>query len=228
MAFVGISQTLVQEVRSNIARLCDTELNTVTGTDPMEGILVTGEEPWFVKQAWGEHLHLKTVVPETWLAKNKKLDLQFRILDDAENTMYHFNHHATLPEAITLPPIYRTYYSDSRAELKLVFYVNDPAMPENIRAKIKIVAQVKEIKARWEKVRTNVVSFLDQCKSLNEAIKLWPDLRIYIPSSYLEKLDRKPERKAGKESNAAELLKTIDVNEVQAAAVIARLSGANL
>lgn len=228
MAFVGISQTLVQEVRSNINRLCEAELNTVAGTDPMDGILTTGEEPWFVKQAWGEHFHLKAVVPETWLAKNKKLDLQFRILDDAENTMYHFNHHVSLPEAITLPPVYRTYYSDSRAELKLVFYMNDPAMPENIRAKIKLVAQVKEIKTRWEKVRTNVVSFLDQCKSLNEAIKLWPDLRVYIPSSYLEKLDRKAERKAGKESNAAEMLKTIDVNEVQAAAVIARLSGANL
>jgi hypothetical protein len=228
MAFVGISKTLLQEVLGNINRLRDTELNTVAGTDPMEGVLVTGEEAWFVKQVWGEHLHLKAVVPKSWLAENKRLNLQFRILDDAESTLYHFNHVVTLPEPITIPPVYRTYYSDSRAELKVVFYMNDPAMPENIRTKIKMVAQVQEIKTRWEKVRTNVVSFLDQCKSLNEAIKLWPDLRVYIPSSYLEKLDRKAERKAGKESNAAEMLKTIDVNEVQAAAVIARLSGANL
>lgn len=229
MAYVGISEKLVQEVRGKILNLANTELQAALPTDPFESLTFTGDEPWFVKRVWGEHMHLKSVVPAEWLAEKTRVELIFQIIEEPYGTVKkRFAMLRTLDKPITLPPQYRTQYTDSRAEIALQFNINDGDLPQQARDKIKAIAQHNEIKARWEGVKNNVINFLENCKSLNEALKLWPDLRVYIPEHHLEKLDRKPEKKEARISGAAEILKTINTDEVQAAAVIARMSGARL
>jgi hypothetical protein len=65
---------------------------------------------------------------------------------------------------------------------------------------------------------------LGACKSLNEALKLWPDVRIYIPKEFLERVERKVERTTN--SGGAEAIKKVDTDAAVSAAAIARMMGA--
>jgi hypothetical protein len=78
-----------------------------------------------------------------------------------------------------------------------------------------------EIKARWAKVEGDIMAFLGKCKSLNEALKLWPGVKMYIPREYIERVERKVERKVREK----EILDDTPVDTLTAAAIAARLSG---
>ena len=67
------------------------------------------------------------------------------------------------------------------------------------------------------------MKFLEACKSLNEGLKLWPDLKYYIPEQYLKKVAEKVEKKK-RPSEALDALKEIDVDQIVANAVMARMA----
>ena len=227
MAYVGITGTLLQEVRSKIRRLRDSEIEATITKDPIEDMTMTGNEQWFIKRLWGDNLHFKDIMPKEWLSTNKRIELTFLVSDDTE-VKHRFCKSFSFNNALILPPPYRREYSDSRADIKLHFNMDDTDLPTEIVEKIKTMVQHREITERWDKVRSQVLTFIEKCKSLNEAVKLWPDVRVYVPREYADKLERKAEKKEAKLSDAAEALKSINVDEVQAAAVIARLSGVQL
>jgi sugar-specific transcriptional regulator TrmB len=84
--------------------------------------------------------------------------------------------------------------------------------------------EMSAIEARWLKVRKQIVNFLKSCKSLNEALKLWPDVRIYIPDEFIKRVERKVEREVSI-SKAASALANVDTDAAISAAMTARLMG---
>jgi hypothetical protein len=106
-------------------------------------------------------------------------------------------------------------------------FKEDEPIPAEIADAVNYMRKCHEIEARWDKVEVQVRDFLDNCKSLNEALKLWPDLSVYIPKHYIERVEKKANRSTTEtKSSAEEVLAKINTQEIQAAAVIARLSGA--
>jgi len=81
-----------------------------------------------------------------------------------------------------------------------------------------------EILDRWAVVRQQVLNFVDKAKSLNEAVRLWPDLRRYIDDEYLERLDRKEERVKPADSEAAKALAQLDPDLITTSTVLARMA----
>jgi len=59
-------------------------------------------------------------------------------------------------------------------------------------------------------------------------LKLWPDLKLYIPNEFIARVERKAAKAEKSESSAASILAGINTEEIHAAAVIARMSGANV
>ena len=78
-----------------------------------------------------------------------------------------------------------------------------------------------EIHKRWEGVFEQLQSLLQRCKSVNEAVKLVPNLRAYLGSDVIERLDRKVER-ATREST---VLEGINVDAINVAGIAAKLQG---
>jgi hypothetical protein len=76
--------------------------------------------------------------------------------------------------------------------------------------------------ARWEKIKTDIDEFLDKCKSLNEAVKLFPGVRMYIHSEDIERLERKLERP----TQRAKIVEDVDTEGLTAAAIAAKLAAA--
>jgi hypothetical protein len=76
------------------------------------------------------------------------------------------------------------------------------------------------INARWEKIKVDIDEFLQKCKSLNEAVKLFPGVRMYIHYDDRERLDRKLERPAQR----AKIVESYDTEGLTAAAIAAKLA----
>ncbi len=231
MAFVGISEVLRTQVRSKIRNMSSAEKDTL-GADPREGsgIDVNGNEDWFTRSVWQGKPELQTLVPDTWLAQvdmvglyvDPEWDGDFKKLNERTKSSIYCGR-MKFPTPIKLPPTYRGYIPDM-----VIGFLPGETMPEDIKRILDYMTKVKDIKQRWEKVEEKVGEFLIHCKSLNEGLKLWPDLKVYIPKEYLERVERKTSSRADKTTQAADILSTIDTDEIQAAAVIARLSGANV
>lgn len=212
MAFVGISNRLIDDVRDGIRGMCSAELKTA---GEVEHIRVTEHDHWFIDLAYGEHLHLRDVIPADW-KKTYNGYGNIQILADGDT----YSLDTRGEEVKGLPPNHRDYRA-------FVASVDNPRLPESVREQVTIIRTRRDMERRWNGVRDKVITFLESCKSLNEAIKLWPDIEHYVPKEYIERVLAKRE-KATTESRAAEILGSIDTQELTAAAVIARLSGATV
>jgi hypothetical protein len=76
---------------------------------------------------------------------------------------------------------------------------------------------------RWDNTENKIVEFLQSCKSLNEAVKLWPDVTLYVEKCDIDRMGVKREKV--KESKALEALKELDTDALVSNAVISRMSG---
>jgi hypothetical protein len=79
------------------------------------------------------------------------------------------------------------------------------------------------LNARWKKVSEDISEFLEKCKSLNEAVKLFPGVRMYISAEDAERLDRKVERAAQRKA----IVHSYDTEGLIAAAIAAKLAEAS-
>jgi hypothetical protein len=222
MSFVSISGNLTAEVRSRISSMRNAELAQL-GENPVSKLSVTGNEAWLYERAWQGRLDLLTALPEGWVAKPERVDYVFyAMVGGEETTICHLR--CNTSKQIKLPPIYR----DSSCPDVRIHFSEGETLPTEIEECLSYRLKQKEIEQRWDKVRMSVGEFLTNCKSLNEALKLWPALKVYIPDHYLQRVEKKAERREKEKSDAMRILGSIDKDEVQAAAIIARMSGANI
>lgn len=216
MAYVAISGQLMDEVRGKINRMKEAELNSLPpSTDNLSFSYVPHD---YEAMVWGEHLHLKSVIPATWMRYVEE------IRGTTEFTHNERTHKASLyvklSTRVPAPPIPNA--SSYRAEITM------PETHPDMAVVIERNRQVLDITDKWSALSSKIRDFLNNCKSLNEAVKLWPDVRVYIPDSYMKRMLVKSERTAEKISKASEFLKQIDTDHAIAAAVSARMAGAKL
>lgn len=210
MAYVGISGALMSDVDSNIRKMRDAEVRTIPEVQNHHRF--TDKAPDDVtKLFWGEYEHLRAMMPKEWRSVRTDCRLNFEYqLDTGATENANFNVHFDQSD---FPPNHNGYYVDAKVP-------NDFWLVASYAA---YRTATDNIRARWEKVNNDVAKFLQNCKSLNEALKLWPDIRFYVPKQYLDRVERKIER-AVEGSNALDILKSIDTDGAVAAAVGARLA----
>jgi hypothetical protein len=213
MAYVAISGALIEDVQDQIKKLRGSEVKAIPEVSRYMKMSTLPED--LVQRMWGEHYHLRDVIPSKW--KRKRDDLQLRVnYLSAEGNEQHIEVQINFTgNNIECPPDASGYHYTVIVEED--FHLVAPY--------VAYAKQVHEIDERWDKVKSQIVQFLKGCKSLNEALKLWPDVRIYIPKQYIERIERKVER-ATADTSALDILKSIDTDGAVAAAVGARLASA--
>jgi len=228
MAFVGISQGLRQEVHNRIRNMRYAELQTL-GSDPADTLKFTGNEPWIFERMWQGKQHLLNELPQSWLPDVERVTVRVKLNWDGTyrgNRINDSEISINLQKGmkVAFPPyLTGTHYPDVYIGFK-----PDEELPVELLAAIEFRKKHKEVCDRWDKVDHQVETFLNSCKSLNEGLKLWPSLSVYIPKHYLERVEKKADRSEGVKSDAAKALEQINTDELQAAAVIARMSGAEV
>jgi len=172
---------------------------------------------------WGkDHMHLVHEIPKDWLGKINDVHVAIKgTTDEGKPTSCSIRF--TGVNAYTRPR--DSYYSKSEAVIE---YTDLLTMPEVVAGRAEALAaweenkQVVVLKEKWSKVESDILEFLGKCKTLNEAVRLFPGVRMYIQRDDLERLDRKVERF----SERKKIVEEMATDELTAAAIAARLAGA--
>lgn len=219
MAFVAISRDFMQRVESKIENMRRAEVRTLGENRPELALAPT--DPFFLQTIWKEHAHLQTQMPKDWLSYQETVRLKFKIPGATRakehNNWFEFRAVCTNKDGFPIPPRFSSY-DEKECD------PNNPLMASILDYALKL----NEIDSRWETVASKVTNFLRACKSANEAVKLWPDVKVYFDGGDIERLETKAVRAGSKDSAAAAALAGIDTGEIMGAAVIARLSGAQV
>lgn len=225
MAHVAISRDFIARVETKINIMKNAELK-VLGEAPK--IVLSTESQPILNAIWGEHLHLRNQLPKNWKNDNGTVRLTFNTTS--------FNT-TTLPDGTTeQTPIGCQFVVEAPNGQKFDFpptgywhsthVVSDAdAKHPDLKPAVEYGNAKAEIELRWQKVAQKVVSFFQSCKSMNEAVKLWPECKMYIDSDDIQRFEKKVTKSASQDSEAAKILASIDTDELVGAAVAARFTG---
>jgi hypothetical protein len=214
MAYVAISNQLMDEVRSKIMRMKDAERNSVPEVNAQLSYQTIPLQ--YEQLLWGEHYDLKDKLPSAWKRELNELCGTAEYMHGERMCKSRLYLKAAIK--ISAPPDASSYTAH------FIMPADHPDMAPIVERD----KQYADIESKWTTLHNKIRDFLNNCKSLNEAVKLWPDVRVYIPDTYMKRMLAKSERTAEKISKASEFLKQIDTDHAIAAAVSARMAGAKV
>ena len=213
---VGITQELKDDVNSRIRNHFRSKAYKLEfGCDSIpQTYTLPREHNMIPRIIWGEHEHLLALMPKEW-CKRLTGDFPLRV-------------HTKVPGQENFSSIRINVKNNTELVAPPGFdHYREHTIPYDLCPETKkyfdLDVREKAFEAKWQKIANDVRNFLKSNKSLNAAIKAWPELRAYIPSHYLERVDRKPERKAQQEK-AAQTLAEIDREGAVAAATLVTLA----
>lgn len=225
MAHVAISRDFIARVENKITTMRSAELK-VLGAEI--NTTLHPDSPVVLNAVWGEHLHLRNQMPVKWKNTSNSLRLMFntttvqhRIASDGtlEEIPVSCTFNVACPNNTNfdMPP--NDYWHATH-----MIHPDDLNNPD-IRAAVKYGNERAEIVERWEQVREKVVRFFQSCKSMKEAVTLWPECKMYIDSDDIRRFETKVTKAAAQDSEAAKVLAGFDKDELVGAAVAARFTG---
>ena len=226
MAYVAISNALVASTERNIRMMRDKE--KALHAMPPESCTVPDEDGNTMALIWGAHQHLRHQMPEDWKRNPGKITLRVAYQPDPTHERKY-----TVDFQVMAPSGFECPNSTEGMSLNSSYYghiikVDESSylVPQGARDLIEHCKIRSEIDSRWEGISSKVRQFLHASKSLNEALKLWPGLSMYVEKDYLDRVATKVviEKKEKTKTNAEELLGTIDVDTLTAAAVASKLT----
>jgi hypothetical protein len=215
MAYVAISNALINDVEANINKLHGAEASTL----PALKFDSPSAELWdhLLTKLWAPVAHLRTEL--TPYDTNSNVTAALNVpKEDKEKRIIGITFGDRKVPCISKAGM--GYYSN------LQVTVTEEDHPE-FAAYAAAQRVHDECQQRWVGIRNKVVHFLENCKSLNEAVKLWPDVLRYVGQEYKDRMTKTVE-KAKKDSGALEALRAIDLDTVASSTVIARMAGAKL
>lgn len=229
MALVPISMALLSDVEHNLQELRHKEFHAAPqAKDLIDALPKNGEFVRVVRDVmWTPFAEVRHLIDRPPMAQpltvyvTITLQRDTKVADDGTPATTQCSVPVQVPDA---PAFARSIGWDGGTARTNLCVADLPHLLEPIRQRTDALEEITE---RWSKVQSQVLSFLDNCKSLNEAVKLWPDVLRYVPDEYKERLERKAV-KVVKESAALAALKEIDLDAVTTSTVLARMAGAKV
>lgn len=222
MAHVAISRDFIARVQNKITVMRNAEVNAL-GKVPQISVPVDSDV--VVKTVWGDYLHLREKIPASWKNNSDACRLTMRTTTTTKNDAgedcpveYQFSVNAPPNCRFDFPPNYhwhtRTVMSDELTK------------HPDIKEAVAYGNAYMEVEHRWQNISKKVVEFFQSCKSMKEAVTLWPECKMYIDSDDIKRYETKVVKTASADSRAAQVLATIGTDELVGAAIAARFQGA--
>jgi hypothetical protein len=177
-----------------------------------------------MQMAWGDYQHVFSQLPKDWLVHSNTQDI-IVCTDINEQGEYQQKYVVNMGGLMDYyqPPTAQRWgaprpectkeWIETRLHLIGAQEILNQVAEKEIRT---------AITNKWEKVKNDIHAYLDKCKSLNEALRLWPALQLYVPEEYIERVNHKVERR----KREADLVETVDLEGLTATAIAAKLAGA--
>jgi hypothetical protein len=220
MATVYITRELENRIHNKIVKMRDQEVQIEVPSND-KSITIDASE-LLMQAAWGDYQHVFPQLPKDWLKHSKAQDLNVvTSVDEAGREEKYCVNLVGLQNYYEIPtadrwsaprPSCTKSWLETRLHLTGAQEILDQIAEKEIRT---------TIWAKWDKVGSDIKLFLSKCKSLNEALRLWPALQMYVPQEYIDRVNHKVERR----KREAEITETVNLEELTATAIAAKLSG---
>jgi hypothetical protein len=217
MATVNVSQELKGRVHQFISDLCNKDVKdqglatkNVKRKDATELLMRIG---------FGDHYDLAMQCPNNWFSKSEYANLTVVVPTENPDKSNEYDIHFENLEGYRSAPDLR-WRNAGKCTLGYLKSNLHLAGAEEAVAAVEVEMKIAEIQNKWEGVKTQIREFLDKCRTLNEAVKLYPGLRMYVPKEYLDRVDKKVER-----AERVAKLHGIDTEGLTAAVIAAKLAG---
>ena len=226
MAYAAITNDVINRVDGIIKTMRNNEV-AATCPDLNKDYAIDASHIYNLSVWEKEHVHLMHVIPKDWLAKIESAYINVvgdhydadGVLVGSIKKQVRFKDMTT---AYARPS--KDYWNRQSGEIHIDAL---RALPDFTPGRTECIERFMdacteaEIDARWAKIRLDILAFMRRCKSLNEALKLLPTLRMYIDPEDIKRVEKKVERAPRKE-----LTEGVDADTITAAAVAARLMAA--
>lgn len=239
MALVRISKQLISDVEKQISIIRHAELREVADPDAsFDGSQYPAAAYLATELAWGEHLHLKHQMPAEWVKQTSCVcfSTSYQHEDGHNETTSQVSYDGVkipVPPGTTLGYNYRIGGHDNLS-LQVPFDLvstaaSDPdhrfhTVASAVMAMVNKEKRARKITKAWSVRTAQITQFLNKCKSLNEAIKLWPLVKLYVPKDYIATVETpvvRPQNAVRKEK----VMENVDTDGLTAAAIAAKLAG---
>ncbi len=219
MAHVAISRDFIQRVDNKIDRMQNAELRAL-GNEPQ--VSMSPDSKIMLETIWGEYLHLRSQIPQAWWNINNCARVSFNTTTSRPNSD---GVAVPISMSVTVRPTTGDFDFPPNASWHTNRMLSDRDHPD-FKEVVAYGDSKAEIEERWRVVRTKVTEFFKSCKSMKEAVTLWPDCKVYIDDEDIARFEKKVVKTASQDSEAAKVLAGLNTDELMGAAVVARLSGA--
>ena len=223
MAHVPINSKLLNDIASKVRELCNRELNALPAVP--RPTIDPEEYPDVLNYIWDGRPELRTIIPRQWGRFVNRMHVEVRFAYEAPVPARPTEtHEAFYREVIEVQFNKDTFAAPTFSSWENKRFFNNgyiPYLSDYIDAQL----NRREISARWDYVKDNLMTFLNSCRSLKEALFLQPEIRTFIPQWALDKMEETTTKKT-REQRVQEIPK-LDVESLQAPVVSVRLSEAN-
>jgi len=183
--YVRKTMTLVEDIRNTVDSMKHSEMKKLyKGNNiPLDTPLHSDVKRVIEKILWKEAPDLKDKMPESWCKIEDGISISFvHAHEPSVNTHCHFE--TPLDDKLKLPPTYSRYGTDCRIEQSdATALIKEWLLGIKDQEKNK-----KETEDMFEGIKTQLTTFMSKHASLNTAIKDLPELEMYVPQEYLDRL----------------------------------------
>ena len=217
MAYVRKTDQMLSDIRSNIfdmerkAKAPYETSNVDTGSTLFNAIRAS-----FETSEWSCAPELKAVFPKAWLKEHDNVIVSLIGDDGVQRVRVDLN--APDNDPFLLPISVGNY----RARDVPYVHLNQTTK-DYLAGAVERDEKVNAIQDSYRTTREQLTAFLTQHASLNAALTAMPELELYVPDSYMEKVRAKTVRPPKVQSTVASDL-NIDVDALAAAAIAHRMS----
>lgn len=216
MAYVAISAALINATQNNIIKMRDKEKETVPSV--AERISTHNKDANLELLVWGNHLHLRDQMPEEWKATVNRVCARIHY-EWAEERKASFDFTFECADPIEVPRTDNHSYYGHQIKVDATSHL----LPQQARDAIEYNKFLRVTDDKWSDIKSKVTQFLESAKSLNEALKLWPALSLYISDAYIDRVNNNTKREKVA-SKAEEIMASISIDDLTAAAVASKLT----
>jgi len=178
--------------------------------------------------AWGEHKHLQSVIPESWLNKdNLYFSIAFQDEDPTEREVMNFHYSGYIQ-----PPKtdigHELRWDNTFQEQYLTYSLSE--LPDRYKQLVAENTKIRDAKQavidKFLEIRGKLKKFMDRHASLNSMLKELPTFELYVPQEYMDRYHMKEDKRKVDSAKKKEEFDSIgiDVDELTAIGVTHKLT----
>jgi len=182
--YVRKTMTLVEDIRDTVDRMKHSEVKKLyKGTSiPLDTPLHREVRKVIEKVLWKEAPDLMDKMPDKWCQIVDNIGVTF--YESTPSIGIPISFETSIEDKLKLPPTYSKYGTDCQ--------IHDEDATPLIREWLDDIKNQeknkKETEDMFDGIKTQLTSFMEKHASLNTALKELPELEMYVPQEYIDKL----------------------------------------